>query len=266
MATTIRTIVTNKNRTPYLLSTGRNRKVTIRGGETITLPYDLFSLLGRTDKNEYTLAMKRGFLDIRTEVVTPENTIVISQEGNINIQTGQDMPKQTPYAGTISSSFSQKEIDKETFNSTGSGTVIAGKSKDLAAAAGMRTESTSKPRIKDVVIKDGKTVEAASENVSSGRVNLPESNTVNVMGGGHNNLPSADAVNVFVTSGGMGEEAAPPKVSENFAQVDEWIAKKDYSMIYAWLTDNYPKEFEGTTKTAIRKCKSVDELRALLNI
>lgn len=267
MANTVRTTITNKRRTPYTVNTGRNRKISIRGGETVTLPYDLFSFLSRTDKNEYTLATQRGILDISTEVVTPENTIVISQEGSINIHSGTEEPeKTTKHVDMISSSFVPPKDEKRTeFNTSGSGTIIADKSKALAATGGVRTESANEPRIKDVVIKNGK---------------LEPANTVNVMGGGHNNLPKADTVNVFTVDkpieiekeDGEKTEKIPEEAVENGVtppeqeMVEGWLSKKDFNMLYAWLTDNYPEQFAATTKVAIRKCKTYKDLKTLLNI
>lgn len=256
MANTVRTVITNKSKTPYLINAGRSRKVSIRGGETVTLPYDLFSFLNRTEKNGCAAATKRGILDIKTEVVTPENTIVISQEGSINIRTGAEEPEKTSkHTSMIDPSFTPPKDEKHLeFNTSGSGTVIADKSKALAATGGVRTESASDPRIKDVIIKNGK---------------LEPANTVNVMGGGHNNLPKADTVNVFTVDKPIEiekEAATEPEEQADEEKVDEWISNKDFSMLYAWLTDNYPEQFAATTKTAIRKCKTYKDLKALLNI
>jgi len=240
MVASVKTAITNLNRTPYTLKAGRGKRISIRGGETITLPYDLFSIISRADKIECENAVKRGTLRIDTQVVTSENTIQISPEGSINIQI--EKQEEAPKAKPIK--LEPAKAEKKDLNGSGGGTIIAGKSAGMAASMGMKTEETAKSDIKEVALKNGKAepIEEKTSNVFTST--------------SHNNLPKADGVSVFT-------EKKEPSEKE---QVEGWLNSKDYNMLYAYLTDNHPEEFAATTKTAVKKCKTYEDLRTLLGI
>ena len=261
MSTNVRTAITNLNRTPYAAKVGRNKRITIRGGETIKVPYDLFSVLSRAEQAEYTLLEQRGKLKIDTEVITQDNTIIISQAGDVNIKVGPEEAAQTaPKKATLPPA---KFSDEKTLGGH-DGVVVAGGSNKVISAMGITTDSTMNGKIKDVEIKNGKPQPVQADKTD---VFAHES---------HNNLPKVDSVNVFPqnkTGSAKDTSAEPVKAAEKEpegpdeeTQINEWLSSKDYSMLYAYLTDNYPEQFAAVTKTAVKKCKSYTELKELLKI
>ena len=261
MSTNVRTAITNLNRSPYAAKVGRNKRITIRGGETIKVPYDLFSVLSRAEQAEYTLLEQRGKLKIDTEVITQDNTIVISQAGDVSIKVGPEEVQQT---STKKAALPPATFSKDKELGGHDGVVIAGGSNKVVSAMGLTTDSTMNGKIKDVEIKNGKLepIQADKKDVFAHE--------------NHNNLPKVESVNVFpqnktgspkgVTEEAVKEVTKEPEGPDEETQLNELLSNKDYSMLYAYLNDNYPKQFAAVTKTAVKKCKNYTELKELLGI
>lgn len=249
MALKVQTLITNKARTPYTAVTTKNRRVTIRGGETIKLPYDLFSVIGAMEQREYSRLAAKGLLEIKTEVTTDENVLTIAPGGDVKISIAAEEPVKEPKKAPPKQPSEKAKLDM-----SAQGVIASKGAEKLAMGLGATTESVATARIKEVEIKDGKAVDINTPGVQVTK-NSPQP-------------VEEKAINIFPngTSEVTEIKQTEDKTEDVALMVNNWLKEKDYNMLYAWLTDNYPKEFAATTKTAVKKCKSYEDLRTLLNI
>lgn len=254
MALKVQTLITNKARTPYSAVTAKGRKVAIRGGETIKLPYDLYSVIGSMEQREYARLTAKGLLEIKTEVTTNENTLTITPTGDVKISAVVEEPakelKKTPLTAA-----ERPKTEKPKTELGASGVIASKGAEKLAMGLGATTESVAAERIKEVELKDGKVTEINTPGVQVTK-NTPqpvEEKAINIFPNGTTEVSEVDSIKA-------------KKEEDAAALVNVWLKDKDYTMLYAWLNDNYPTEFAATTKTAVKKCKTFEDLRTLLNI
>ena len=250
MALKVQTLITNKARTPYSAVTAKGRKVTIRGGETIKLPYDLYSVIGSMEQREYARLTAKGLLEIKTEVTTDETTLTIAPTGDVKIsKTAEEPVKETKKTQL------KPPTEKPKTEMGASGVIASKGAEKLAMGLGATTESVASDRIKEVEIKDGKVtpINTPGVQVTKNTPQPTEEKAINIFPNGTSEVTEIESIKA-------------KKEEDAAALVNVWLKDKDYTMLYAWLTDNYPTEFAATTKTAVKKCKTFEDLRTLLNI
>lgn len=236
----VQTKITNNGKSAYTFTGLRGKRTSIKGGETVTFPYDLFSVLSRMDAKELESAAVKGILDVQTEVVTDKNVLTITSNGNVNI--GIEVPE-APALKQPEARPLPKRQKTERPDMSASGVVVAKRSAAMESL-GASTKSNLDGKIKDVVVKNGKTEEMPSQETHSIGAPAPVSNI------------AVEAHNVF---------AGKTEVSE-INKINAWLQEKDYNAVFDWLKENYPEEFAQTTKAAVRKCKTFEDLRTLLDI
>ena len=250
MALKVQTLITNKNRTPYTAVTAKGRRVTIRGGETIKLPYDLFSVIGSMEQREYTRLIAKGLIEVKTEVTTDENVLTIAPGGEIKIGAAAEEPVKEAKKPQLKQTSDRPKADM-----SANGVIASKGAEKLAMGLGAATESVAAAHIKEVEIKDGKVSDIHTPGIPVTK-NPPqpvEEKAINIFPNGTAEVTEMNSIKA--------------KEQEDTATlVNTWLKEKDYNMLYAWLNDNYPKEFADTTKTAVKKCKTFEDLRTLLNI
>lgn len=239
----VQTKITNLGRTQFTFSGPKGKRMEIKGGQTVTYPYDLFSVLNKNDIKALEKSAAKGALKVETEIITDQNVLRVSSAGDVNIALAGEVAKETSEAAKnpIPKGFSNHAKEKP--NMSASGVVVTKGSKAMEAMGASET-SNMDGKIKDIVIKNGKAEEVGGHGADVGIVQ-PASQI------------AVEAHNVF-------NKQASEK--SDIDLINEWLQNKDYKAVFDWLTENYPDEFADTTKAAVRKCKSFEDLRTLLNI
>ena len=249
----VQTKITNFGKSNFIFTGAKGKRISIRGGETMTFPYDLFSVLSRQDIKEVEKAAVKGLIDIKTEVITDKNVLSINSTGDVNINIAQ--PETAPAFAPPITAAGKKHTEEAKPDMGPTGKVVT-KSSAAMAAYGATTSSNLDGKIKDIEIKNGERVEKAEEIFTPTRNLGNTQQAVNTAVDAHNVFPNGTSATI------TGEEKAP---TEN-EQITIWLQEKNYSAVYEWLEANHPLEFGQTTKTAIRKCKTFEDLRTLLDI
>lgn len=235
----VQTKITNNGKAPYTFSGLRGKRTSIKGGETVTFPYDLFSVVSRMDAKEIEKAAVKGILDVQTEVVTDKNILTITPNGNVNIGIEvPEIPASAPHPRALPK---RQKAERPDMNASG---VVVAKRSAAMESLGASTKSNLDGKIKDVIVKNGKAEEMPSQETHSIGAPAPASNI------------AVEAHNVF---------AGKEEISE-IDKINAWLQEKDYNAVFDWLKENYPEEFAQTTKAAVRKCKTFEDLRTLLDI
>lgn len=269
MAVQIKTVITNNNRNNFVAAGGHGKRITVRGGETITLPYDLFSVIGKSEQDVYTRATTKGIITLKTSVITPENVLTVTSDGNVDIRIAQEAPQKE--VKVLQAKAPVKEPAKDV--SMGISGIVAGASAKDMEKYGATAESVAAKKVKDVHVVNGKIIpddpaqEKAAKEFAEKEASIYTPGTGIGMVNQKQDI-KADTENVFSAEVPKAEE--PEKEAETEPSMEDavngYIRDKDYNMLYAYLADHYPNIFSKVTKTQVKKCKSWKEIMQLLGI
>ena len=244
----IQTKITNQGRTPFQFNGPKGARITVKGGQVINLPYDIYSILNKIDIRELEKGIKKGILKVETDVFTDQSVLKVTPSGVISIDLAKAEAAAEPETvkvphNAIPEGFNNKPAAKPNLGATG--TVVTRGSAALKSI-GASTRSDLDGKIVDLVIKNGKAENMGGQGSVIGAPQIDRQMAV-------------DSHNVFNKEEAENEASA-------MQQVTTWLQNKEYSAVFEWLTKNYPDEFANTTKAAVRKCKTFEDLRTLLDI
>lgn len=128
MPVTVKTVITNNKPQVYSIQIARGKNCNVRGGETVTLDFDIWSYLSRYSRKLIERDISRGILSVSTKVYTGDNTINVNSDGVISMRPGgEEIEPKTVVVAKPKLTPVKEEKNKDLLETK---TVIASKSAD----------------------------------------------------------------------------------------------------------------------------------------
>lgn len=254
MLNQVKTTVINKSRTPFKLSYNRGLKAIFLPGKEVTFDFDLMSTLDRTAKNALQTAVNRGTLVVSTKIVSADTVITID---GTNVSFSRYVPEKPKH---ISAPVKKQQKDTTITAKNSPDNYIGGMSAGIAnsreakfkAAFGVTTESNMDNLIEDITVPANGKLEKKASVVPIKKVDTNAKDTVSIF---KSEIADKEAVEKEA------EEAESAANIDEQLEITKYLGEKDYSIVYVWLEEHYSSIFpKKLTKTAVRKCRTYDEL------
>lgn len=235
MSVAVKTTVTNKGTQPYHLLGLRGKSYSIRGGETVTFDYDIWSYLSRYSKKALEKDITKGIIVAKTVVFAGQNNITVSNDGSFTMAPGGLEPEAVVVKPKLPTPKFTSKVLEET---------------------GMKVTEQSKDKVTSLL--GAEVVEKESKELKDNTAGLTKISESVFKQSANSAVQSTTSSSLFNNDNSKSNSTSIP-AKDIDKQIDKLFADRDYDMIYALLCDNYPEH--KVTKLGIKKCASFKELK-----